>query len=199
MKRWQKPCPECGVLIDRKASGCRAHSPLLRQAYEARRVTSGHKNSGHGQARRLYPELGTCERCEKVPATDRHHIDGNTFNNIPENIAKLCRRCHQDVDGRTEALRARAVSQRKPLPCRICSAMTLGGKRIHGRCRTCMMFFRRNGFERYDENGVKYHRPPAPPKPCVICKQLARPLARGLCHACYEYRRRTGVDRPVAA
>jgi 5-methylcytosine-specific restriction endonuclease McrA len=106
-----------------------------------------HRNSGHNIARRLYPTLGDCQDCGK-PATDRHHIDGDTFNNERENIAMLCRRCHQAVDGRLDALRAMAVSQRKLLPCLVCQVEKLGGERVYGRCRTCYMYFRRNGFDR---------------------------------------------------
>ena len=34
------------------------------------------------------------------------------------------------------------------------------------------------------------------PQPCSNCKQLSKPLRRGLCHACNEYQRRTGKPRP---
>jgi hypothetical protein len=40
-----------------------------------------------------------CDRCGK-PGRDRHHRDGNTLNNEPENIECLCRRCHMEIDGR---------------------------------------------------------------------------------------------------
>lgn len=35
-----------------------------------------------------------------------------------------------------------------------------------------------------------------PPLPCDNCKRLAKPLRRGLCHACNEYQRRNGITRP---
>jgi len=56
--------------------------------------------AGHRRARVLYPDLGPCERCKLKPAVERHHVDGNTLNNAPNNIQKLCRRCHMIVDGR---------------------------------------------------------------------------------------------------
>lgn len=69
------------------------------------------EEAGRKRAQRLY-DLGDCERCGAA-ATDRHHRDGNTHNNAPENIERLCRSCHMKVDGRLEALqapcRARAV------------------------------------------------------------------------------------------
>lgn len=46
-------------------------------------------------------KLGKCESCPK-PATDRHHKDGNTGNNNPDNIKILCRRCHMKEDGRLD-------------------------------------------------------------------------------------------------
>lgn len=63
---------------------------------------------GRAQARRLY-QLGACEDCGR-PGVDRHHKDGDTDNNLPENIAILCRRCHQEEDGRLEGLRERAAA-----------------------------------------------------------------------------------------
>lgn len=46
-------------------------------------------------AKKLYPVLGNCETCGARPATSRHHIDGNPENNERENLAFLCRSCHQ--------------------------------------------------------------------------------------------------------
>lgn len=34
-----------------------------------------------------------------------------------------------------------------------------------------------------------------PPKPCVNCERLSKPLRRGRCHACNEYFRRHGHER----
>ena len=62
------------------------------------------QKAGRARAGRLYPDLGPCGECGLVPARDRHHRDGNAQNNAPENVAFLCRRCHQRIDGRREAL-----------------------------------------------------------------------------------------------
>lgn len=40
-----------------------------------------------------------CMDCD-APAVDRHHIDGNHYNDAPSNIVMLCRRCHMLRDGR---------------------------------------------------------------------------------------------------
>lgn len=62
---------------------------------------------GWVQAKRRFPIAGKlCEVCER-PAHDRHHRDGDSFNNVIENIAFLCRKCHMDVDGRNRVLRER--------------------------------------------------------------------------------------------
>ena len=63
-------------------------------------------DTGRYRTHRLYPDLGPCEECRAVPAVERHHVDGDTFNTAPENVQRLCRRCHEVVDGRLAALLA---------------------------------------------------------------------------------------------
>jgi hypothetical protein len=104
---------------------------------------------GRDEARRLFPEIGDCERCG-VPATDRHHKDGDTWNNERSNLEFLCRRCHMQVDGRMLAFESHSAS-----------------KRGH-----------------------------QPPNQCVNCNRYMKPLRRGRCHACNEYLRRRGAERP---
>lgn len=76
----------------------------------AKRIRVGSKNhmwkgdqasrgSGHCRAIRLYPDIGPCAKCGN-PKSERHHLDDNTLNNDPANIAILCRRCHMLTDGR---------------------------------------------------------------------------------------------------
>lgn len=54
------------------------------------------------RAQRMY-HLGICEGddCQRK-AADRHHKDADTNNNHPDNIKRLCRRCHMKEDGRLE-------------------------------------------------------------------------------------------------
>lgn len=97
-------------------------------------------------------ELGTCERCLK-PATERHHKDGDTGNNIPSNIEVLCRRCHMAVDGRLDALKAKqkrlAERQRKPpRQCRVCERVSPAKRMWKDRCHRCHEYWRRHGKER---------------------------------------------------
>jgi hypothetical protein len=59
------------------------------------------KITGNNRAERWY-KLKPCVRCGGK--AERHHKDGNTLNNKPENIAFLCRRCHMKSDGRLDKL-----------------------------------------------------------------------------------------------
>ena len=100
------------------------------------------------RAQRRY-RLRACDRCGR-PGMDRHHRDGNTGNNEPENIEILCRRCHMEIDGRLDRFKATSASLRGPQP----------------------------------------------RKRCSNCERLSKPLRRGRCHACNEYLRRQGSERP---
>jgi hypothetical protein len=58
--------------------------------------------SGRSRAIRHFAKR-PCEVCgEEKKRIDRHHKDGNTANNNPENIKFLCRRCHMVEDGRMD-------------------------------------------------------------------------------------------------
>lgn len=62
--------------------------------------TSTSPRTGRQMARYWVPLEGPCQRCGEAPATDRHHVDGDPLNNVPDNIMLVCRQCHMDVDGR---------------------------------------------------------------------------------------------------
>jgi hypothetical protein len=62
--------------------------------------------AGRHRARRMYAAV-SCSKCGASPA-ERHHIDENTANNEPSNIAIVCRRCHMEADGRLAAAPALA-------------------------------------------------------------------------------------------
>ena len=57
------------------------------------------EKGGRARALRMYRDIGPCQSCGD-PKAERHHIDANTANNAPSNIAFLCRRCHMKEDGR---------------------------------------------------------------------------------------------------
>ena len=105
-----------------------------------------HPNTGRNQARRRYPDLGTCEGCGARPAVDRHHVNGDVFDQRRENVRFLCNRCHQEADGRMERNRAAdvrpmieaaAALKRAQTTCKLghpLSVITADGRRG---CRVC--------------------------------------------------------------
>lgn len=58
-------------------------------------------------------------------------------------------------------------------------------------CRRCHMII--DG--RLAALPARYVKPIEPPKPCLVCHQLSKPLRRGKCHACNEYYRRNHIER----
>jgi 5-methylcytosine-specific restriction endonuclease McrA len=55
----------------------------------------------------MYPDIGPCVSCG-AERSERHHIDGDTRNNTPENVISMCRKCHMREDGRLEQFKAMA-------------------------------------------------------------------------------------------
>ena len=101
-------------------------------------------NTKRNRAQRRYP-LGPCEDCGKQ-GIDRHHKDEDTGNNVPENIAILCRRCHMQRDGRLARLGHQIhLDRQPPQPCRICGRNYKPLRK--GRCGACDMYWRRAGKE----------------------------------------------------
>lgn len=104
------------------------------------------------RCQRMYPLDGVvCEHkgCEK-PATDRHHVSGDTNDNRRENIQLLCRRHHMEVDGRLDALREMVPPVQPPKPCANCGVPSKPLRK--GRCHACNEYLRRHGVERTPEN-----------------------------------------------
>lgn len=64
-------------------------------------------DAGRKRAQRLFPALGICTECGSKPAVERHHRDGDTENNAPDNVTPVCRRCHMILDGRLAQLTGR--------------------------------------------------------------------------------------------
>jgi hypothetical protein len=152
-------------------------------------------NAGRNRAQRKFPLFGICE-CGRR-ATDRHHKDGNPLNNVPENIAYLCRLCHMIEDGRLPALIKRGTAstgQRTLKPCSHC--IRLVNPLRHGRCAACSEYFRRHGIERpLEPRRAKILGKTS--KPCQHCGRQANPLRHGFCSACDQYRRNHDHLRPL--
>lgn len=163
-------CVTCGKKRERLVShcdSCRAKANAARQMRRAKTAKGFRKgsthpcwlgdaasdNGGRQRAQKAF-QLGPCARCGK-PGHDRHHKDGNTKNNSPDNVEVLCRRCHMVTDGRLEAFAAngQAAMQRKAascptLPCVNCGAPAPPRKRRKGRCTACSAFWYAHGSER---------------------------------------------------
>jgi hypothetical protein len=57
----------------------------------------------HGFTDKLKREIkkrdgNRCQRCGRTTGLDVHHIDGDRFNNEPENLITLCKECHKKND-----------------------------------------------------------------------------------------------------
>lgn len=75
------------------------------------------RKGGWSRAERAFASDGVCAECHEAGSViDRHHLDDNSFNNEPENVRLLCRKCHMAADGRLEEVRARAKRQ-QPRAC----------------------------------------------------------------------------------
>lgn len=101
--------------------------------------------------RRELPER--CERCDQRKPLERHHIDEDTGNNKPENLAALCRRCHMEVDGRLAAFVT--LPKRKAVPPKPCAECERLAKPLRkGLCGACYERKRRRGECHDAEHGL---------------------------------------------
>ena len=105
----QNDCKDYGVPISPRASygvplrckSCqnnRADLKAQRTARQQATVLARHNtdellpNAGRRRAQKIF-EAGPCSKCGNIRGV-RHHIDGDTFNNVLENILVLCQSCH---------------------------------------------------------------------------------------------------------
>lgn len=68
--------------------------------------------------------------------------------------------------------------------------------RIKFLCRTCHMLAD-NRLQRFLEMGAAHRRVTVPPKPCVTCGRVYKPLRKGECGPCNIYRTYNGFPRTV--
>lgn len=154
--------------------------------------------NGRRTARRLYPIIGDCERGCGDKAVERHHIDGDTTNNVRSNVLFLCRRCHMKEDGRLDTFMETSRSKRgylPPQPCVNCGAMVT--RRWHGQCHSCNEYERRRGVKRpYKEDGRIEKMAVTHALPCKRCGRRADVVGnpiKGYCKSCYTYLHRNGL------
>lgn len=88
---------------------------------------------------------------------ERHHADGDPFNNARENIMTVCRRCHMTIDGRLEQfLLGNPAVERPAKPCSECGKFSTNKYLRRGLCHACnerkrrrACHDRRHGIESY--------------------------------------------------
>lgn len=70
------------------------------------------EHTARARARRRWPHLGQCEypACRE-PATDRHHRDGDVWNNARANLRFLCPAHHRVEDVRMRQERLQRAGQ----------------------------------------------------------------------------------------
>lgn len=163
--------------------------------HHAWRGDSAVSTAKRARAQRRYSLEGGCQDCGK-PATDRHHKDGNTGNNIASNIAILCRRCHMIADGRLERFKATRLKPKPPKACLVCGRIGTSSATMYlrqGRCNRCSAYFKKHGKERPMVERVTRETKKGP---CQTCGIVIAPLKRDRCQPCYDYWKRTGRSRP---
>ncbi len=65
------------------------------------------EKAGRARALHAFKQIGPCSSCG-AEKSERHHVDGDTTNNVENNIQILCRCCHMETDGRMETFREMA-------------------------------------------------------------------------------------------
>lgn len=53
-------------------------------------------NTGHKAAQRMFM-VDKCETCGGTTILQRHHIDRDPTNNVPQNVQILCQECHKNT------------------------------------------------------------------------------------------------------
>ena len=96
------------ILLDEEPDRAKIKWPKTKKWKLPRGRTQGKRRTRRPPAskyRRILCEEGRnlerCEYCGRHPSTqtDIHHVDGNPWNNDPENLKVLCRLCHEKTHG----------------------------------------------------------------------------------------------------
>ena len=144
-------CEQCGKQLVRRERGERPYAFQRRRfCSRACKGTSQMKDvhelsdsALHRRARKfLKPNCESCGAIHSLYASGRsysldvHHIDGNRYNNHPDNLMTLCKSCHNKLEW--------AQGTYKPEPrarCSVCGAPARG----HGLCNKHYTRWRRHG------------------------------------------------------
>ena len=139
-------------------------------------------SAAHSVARSLVP-LGLCNRCAKPSARDVHHMDGDHLNNLPTNLERICRSCHN-------------LEHRRRGYCVICGKPHKG----MGYCATHYQRFKKWG----DPMSVKDNQftplrkesETNPPKACAVLMCTAKYHANGYCNKHSQQAARGTLGQP---
>lgn len=95
----QSRCEDCGLIHNekRKVTYMKGYH---QENYEKKGYSqSGENNNnwagGIGTYRKIKAHIDKCERCPSTKNLLTHHKDRNRYNNAPENLERLCKKCHQ--------------------------------------------------------------------------------------------------------
>jgi len=93
------PCPDCGAPLSTPyVTRCRSCAKKReRNPNWLPNITN--QGTGRSRTQVAFPLEGNCEECGIVPATDRHHVDGNCTHISRENLRFLCHKCHMRQHG----------------------------------------------------------------------------------------------------
>ena len=82
--------PGCGEIVVK--GKCPEHE---RERRKVRPRNPFYSTAGWDRIRKAYLKRHPqCERCRTAKATDVHHVDENTSNNLDDNLEALCHGCH---------------------------------------------------------------------------------------------------------
>jgi hypothetical protein len=126
-----KPCERCGNPVKGDARRfCSRECQVLVVLFKG---DDALEKAARQRSKKVIPILEDCEICGGT-ATDRHHKDGNVWNNDRSNLQQLCRKCHMTIDGRL-ALLPYIPLKKDPRPCAVCSRPSNPHRR--GMCQAC--------------------------------------------------------------
>ena len=103
----KKYCVTCGKEYNNSITRGKNCSPECFIIY-ASKIKVGKQNPRFNNGWRQYisklDHIKECQICGTNKKLETHHLDGNKRNNVIENLIKVCRKCHMNLDGRINNL-----------------------------------------------------------------------------------------------
>jgi hypothetical protein len=113
-----KPCQGCGevALIRKKGRFCSYRCSKMGQLNPRWKGDAAKRASARLRAHRVAIDRSICAGCGVAGVHQRHHVDGDVYNNDPANLKPLCPSCH----GKEHRRLAR-------MPCAVCGVEAAPG------------------------------------------------------------------------